>query len=163
MSINTEPPSKEQSSESALIMSWVLSAYSLGSGIAIIVGGRDRWSAPAYETALQFPGAPASWGWILASAATIVLIGLLIRSETSLFDAKFLHALNALRVVKYIFISWGFRVIGLWNLFFASTFLQQFREGDASLQPVLTYLAIGIFAVLCDNTYGKKTRDAASN
>lgn len=31
-------------------------------GVLIVVGGRVRWSSPAYADALRVPGAPESWG-----------------------------------------------------------------------------------------------------
>jgi hypothetical protein len=43
---------------------WTLTV-GIGLGVLILIGGRARWSSPAYQDALRYPGAPASWGWAI--------------------------------------------------------------------------------------------------
>lgn len=49
-------------------------------GLITIVGGAARWSSPAYEVALQVPGAPESWGAVLLGAAIMGLLGFAVRA-----------------------------------------------------------------------------------
>ncbi|MFE2994988.1 hypothetical protein ACFXG4_08255 [Nocardia sp. NPDC059246] len=49
-------------------------------GVITIVGGESRWSAPAYEVALQVPGAPESWGAVLLGAAVMGSLGFATRT-----------------------------------------------------------------------------------
>lgn len=48
-------------------------------GLITIVGGAGRWSSPAYEVALQVPGAPESWGAALLGVSTLGLLGFAAR------------------------------------------------------------------------------------
>lgn len=61
---------------SALALLTFAAAY----GAITIAGGAERWSAPAYEVALQVPGAPESWGAVLFGAALVGLLGFLVRA-----------------------------------------------------------------------------------
>lgn len=54
--------------------------YSLGAilaGVAIVLGGRGRWAAHDYDTALLIPGAPESWGYTLTTLGALMLFGLM--------------------------------------------------------------------------------------
>jgi hypothetical protein len=44
-------------------------------GLITILGGAARWGSPAYEVALQVPGAPQSWGAVLFGASVVGLLG----------------------------------------------------------------------------------------
>ncbi|MBF6298203.1 hypothetical protein IU459_11695 [Nocardia amamiensis] len=48
-------------------------------GAITIIGGASRWSSPAYEVALQVPGAPESWGAALLGASVMGLVGFATR------------------------------------------------------------------------------------
>ncbi|WP_280224913.1 hypothetical protein [Nocardia farcinica] len=50
-------------------------AFGAVHGLLTVLGGQARWSAPAYEVALQIPGAPESWGAVLLAASLLGLIG----------------------------------------------------------------------------------------
>lgn len=45
---------------------WAFVVYSLVQGAGIVIGGAIRWTGPAYTYLRDTPGAPASWGWVLA-------------------------------------------------------------------------------------------------
>jgi hypothetical protein len=64
-----------------LVTTWALSLWSVYYGTATIVGGKQRWAAAAYETALLVPGAPESWGITLLLGGVISIIGWLTHSR----------------------------------------------------------------------------------
>lgn len=53
--------------------------FGAGYGLVTLVGGAARWAAPAYEVALQVPGAPESWGAVLLGSSVMGLLGFLVR------------------------------------------------------------------------------------
>jgi hypothetical protein len=48
-------------------------------GMVTIIGGAGRWSTPAYDVAMQVPGAPQSWGVVLLGSALMGLLGFAVR------------------------------------------------------------------------------------
>ncbi|MGW4718246.1 hypothetical protein [Nocardia sp. NPDC004260] len=57
----------------------VLLLFAAVYGVITIVGGAGRWSSPAYEVALQVPGAPESWGAALLGCSVMGLLGFATR------------------------------------------------------------------------------------
>jgi hypothetical protein len=57
----------------------VMLAFAAVYGMITIIGGKQRWASPAYEVALQVPGAPESWGAVLFGAAVMGLLGFVTR------------------------------------------------------------------------------------
>jgi hypothetical protein len=59
-----------------------LAALSLAAayGLITMLGGAARWSSPAYEVALQVPGAPESWGAVLLGSALMGAVGFATRA-----------------------------------------------------------------------------------
>jgi hypothetical protein len=57
-----------------------LLAFGAVYGLIALVGGEGRWSEPAYEVALQVPGAPESWGVVLLGSALLAMIGVAVRA-----------------------------------------------------------------------------------
>jgi hypothetical protein len=53
----------------------VLGFWGVVLGTLTILGGGPRWRSPVFETALLLPGAPESWGVILATAGALLLVG----------------------------------------------------------------------------------------
>lgn len=86
-------------------------AYAMVQGVAIVLGGRERWSGPSFVRALQLPGAPASWGWILA------LLGLLVLAST------FAWTQAGVRPLSFRAVALGLFGISAWSMFFALTFV----------------------------------------
>lgn len=50
-------------------------------GVITIVGGAARWGSPAYEVALQVPGAPQSWGAVLFGASIVGMLGFAVGAQ----------------------------------------------------------------------------------
>ena len=89
---------------------WVIQAlgrlnltFAIAIGLAIILGGRLRFSGPAYATALAYPGAPTSWGVIIGLTG---LVGLMA-SITARVDI----------------VRWSLYVVAVWSSFFAYSFI----------------------------------------
>lgn len=53
----------------------LFAAYAVFVGIAILVGGEQRWAGVSYQVALHTPGAPASWGFTILAAGCCVGLG----------------------------------------------------------------------------------------
>lgn len=56
-----------------------LLAFAAIYGMVTIIGGAARWSTPAYDVAIQVPGAPQSWGVVLLGSALMGLLGFAVR------------------------------------------------------------------------------------
>lgn len=54
------------------IIGWVLAVFAVLVGLLILLGGPERWQAAAYKTAMELPGAPATWGWIILFAGVLL-------------------------------------------------------------------------------------------
>lgn len=81
-------------------------------GVFVIPGGRDNWAAPIYETALQFPGAPESWGTVAVLTGGLLLVGSLMGCKGRLL------------------ILIGGYGCAVWNVFFALSFFKEFMESE---------------------------------
>lgn len=90
---------------------WMYAGLAIVYGTSIIVGGEDRWAAPAYKTALTVPGAPATWGAVFLTFGVILLVGVITGRTTPI------------RV--------GAGLCALWCMFFAVTFLVETIRNDA--------------------------------
>lgn len=51
----------------------IYATFAIAVGVTTIIGGTRRWSAEAYDTAIQAPGAPASWGVIILAFGALML------------------------------------------------------------------------------------------
>lgn len=81
----------------------VYATFAILVGIATIGGGRNRWSAEAYETALEVPGAPATWGVVILLFGSLMMFGALTAHRATLMT--------------------GALGCGFWCMFFGVTFL----------------------------------------
>lgn len=98
----------------------VLTAYCLIQGVAIIVGGEERFHGVSYRFALGTPGAPVSWGAILLLAGITIALA---------------KATDHCTIAAF-----GFGIAGLWNTFFAIAFLRAALENpDANLTAMWVY------------------------
>lgn len=101
--------------------------FAVALGVAIVVGHREAWSGPEYNTALQVPGAPESWGWVLAALGLFIIIG----------KWAFSHSRKLLLV--------GLVGCGLWYTFFALAFLDAHLSiPGAGPGQAITYLFIAL-------------------
>jgi hypothetical protein len=64
----------------ARLTALALLVFGTAYGAITIVGGAARWSSPAYEVALQVPGAPESWGAVLLGSALMGAVGFAARA-----------------------------------------------------------------------------------
>src|SRR5689334_12024208 len=72
------PMNRPRETEKALdahIAQWVVrlwtafgAVYALFIGVSILLGGENRFAAPAYQIALRVPGAPWTWGVIILTS-----------------------------------------------------------------------------------------------
>ena len=107
-----------------------VATYATYVGLAILLGGTDRFGGISYQVALQTPGAPWSWG-------TGILIGGLLLLVGSVFGRVRLVALG------------GF-VGAVWALLFASAFaLASVRipQANTTAAPAYVLLAV-VFMVI---------------
>lgn len=113
--------------------------YAIYLGIAIVLGGDPRFSAPSYASAMGFPGAPESWGVVVALAGAFGLV-------TSLAGHH--------RLVQY-----GLYALAAWSFFFGLAF------ADAALANPMAgttgppaYGVIGITCIVLGVAHRKASR-----
>jgi len=103
-------------------------------GVLVIHGGRRRWSSPAFDTALNVPGAPASWG------VAILVIGIVG-----------LYGTLALKLKVVFFAMWA---ISCWFMFFTISLLHAaLKNPDAATTGIITYGTMGITAAVLGIIY----------
>lgn len=99
-------------------------------GLVTIVGGDERWSSPAYASAMQVPGAPESWGAVLLGGGLLGLLGFAVR---------------ALPVVLV-----GFSVCAVWSACFAlSIGLAAWTNPGVGWGGVVTWFFLGLIFAFC--------------
>lgn len=111
----------------------LLATFAVVQGVAILIGGAIRWSAPAFRVALQLPGAPASWGLALLLSGALALAGSLLRGRRT-------------TVV-------GMYAIAVWCGFFALAFLGAYGDPHASTTGVSAYGALMVLSILLASAY----------
>lgn len=97
----------------------VLILFGVVLGLLTILGRAQRWSAPAYKTALEVPGAPESWGWTLLVLSIAAAVGYWYSHS---FVGGFRYGLYLLTA--------GLFLMGMWCLFFGIAFLMQFAGNN---------------------------------
>lgn len=120
---------------------WVVQAltrlvctYAIVQGLFIINGGRQRWNGPAFETALNVPGAPESWGY------SLVIVG-----------AIGLYATLALKMQT---VFWAMMGIALWFTFFTLSLLHTaVTNPEAATTGIITYGTLAIACVVLGAVY----------
>lgn len=115
----------------------LLIIFGIALGFVTIAGHAQRWSAPAYQVALEVPGAPESWGWALFVTSIVALFGYYNSHVT----------IGAVRFGFYC-LTVGLFMMGIWCLFFGVAFLLQFignntvSANGALINAVLSILYI---------------------
>lgn len=128
---------------------WTVQAFARGAltialilGVLIVIGGRARWSSPSYETALDYPYAPASWGYIVG---LIGIVGL---------GASLAGRLKIVAVTLY--------VLAVWTFFFAISFIQTAAKNDnAATTGIPVYLGFAVGSCLLGVIHWRSSRYAA--
>lgn len=113
-------------------------------GVVTVLGGDPVWDIPPYRTALLVPYSPESWGWLLMAIGFAIFY--------AMFTGK-----NRVAV-------WALLMGSVWNLFFALSFLNEYKRaisgesptGGIGLGPVVTYIFIAGVFVLRVSTYRRK-------
>lgn len=98
-------------------------------GALIVIGGQARWSSPSYETALAYPYAPESWGYVLG---VVSLLGLV---------ASLTGRLRTVAISLFVF--------AIWCLFFGISFAQTAAANPtAATTGIPVYLGTAVAACL---------------
>ena len=98
----------------------VSSVYAVGVGVTIVAGGSTRFGGLSYAVAINTPGAPASWGVVIATAGLVMLTGSLLAKP---------------RVIGF-----GALLAAMWSLMFAWAFaVSAVRFADANTTAPWSY------------------------
>lgn len=85
----------------------LIAAYAVVVGVAILIGGPQRFAGLSYRVAIQTPGAPSSWGVAIILAGVLMLAG-------SLFAMPRIIALGALLgAIWAALFAWAFSVAAI--------------------------------------------------
>lgn len=111
-------------------------------GVFTVIGGVEKWGSPIYKTALQFPGAPESWGIVAVITGSLLLGGSLIGMRGRL----------AIKIGGY--------GCGIWNLFFAGSFLREFLGNtQVSAGAAIQFATSGVVFILVTSIYRTRNLD----
>lgn len=98
-------------------------------GLMILVGGEQRFGGRSYATALTYPGAPESWGWI---ALLVGLFGIVSSIGGHLR-----------------FVWWALMILAVWAGFFAISFAQTaYLDPHASTTGVAVYGYVAVSSLV---------------
>lgn len=98
-------------------------------GVVIVLGGRERFAGPSFAGALSYPGAPASWGYVLGALGLVGIVSSL---------------LGGLRVTR-----WTLYGMSVWALFFAYSFIQTAaRDDQAGTTGIVIYIYVAVNAIV---------------
>lgn len=113
-------------------------------GFLIIVGGQERWSSPSFESAMAYPYAPESWGWVLGGSSLVGLFGSLT---------------TRLRIVSVtLFIT------AIWSLFFGISFIKTAAGNPfAATTGIPVYLGMAVACIILAEVHWRSARDALQN
>lgn len=113
----------------------VLAVYAIAQGVNIVLTVRSSWAgSPSLSTALDMPGAPASWGCASIIAGGFALAG------------SFIH--------RYPVVAFGMTLCAVWSLFFAITLAVSWLSGQPSPRTGLfTYAALALVEVIVAAAY----------
>ena len=110
-------------------------------GVAIVVGGANRWTSASYEAALAYPYAPASWGWVIGLASLVGLVASL-RGRLKL-------------------VSSALFVMAVWALFFAWSFIETaIGNPYAATTGIPIYLGLAVACLLIGLVHRRSAQDA---
>jgi hypothetical protein len=123
------------------VAQWVVRAvtqcfaiYAILIGLAIIIGGAPRFGGVSYTVALELPGAPASWGILIAAAGVVTLLGTLM--------------------AKPGMVGIGMIAAALWSLMLASAFaIATWKYPDASSTAMWVYLFVAAILFLLGSAH----------
>lgn len=117
----------------------VLGLLGVALGIAILIGGAERFSGISYRVALSLPGAPASWGFTVLVGGVLTILGTLLG--------------------RALVVSAGMLVAGFWCLLFSSAFfLAQRQYAQANGTAGWMYLSAALVCFIISGVYGATWR-----
>lgn len=109
--------------------------------LSILVGGEERWSSPSYETALNYPYAPESWGWVIGAASVAGIVASLM---------------GRLRIV-----AGSLFLIAVWALFFAWSFLDTAASNPlAATTGIPIYVGLAVACLLVGAVHKRSSHHA---
>lgn len=108
-------------------------------GLFIIAGGAARWQGPSYASALAYPGAPESWGYVALITGVIGLLG----------------SLQA----RMILVAWSLYLLAAWALFFAiSVGSAAYGNPNAGTTGVAVYLYVALVGIVVGVAHHRSRR-----
>lgn len=111
------------------VITRIFAIYAVVVGCAIVVGGAPRFAGVSYRVALSIPGAPATWGVVIAVAGLVALTGSLVGKPT--------------------LTGVGMAAAAIWSLLFASAFaLTAWQYPEANTTAVWIYLSMSFVLFL---------------
>lgn len=127
------------------IMSVILVLYCFAQSLGILLGDPLRFSGIAYSIAVQIPGAPEIWGFVLLSAALSMTLGRLLD--------------------QIVWVTFGMGLAGVWSMCFALSFgIAAYNSPEANITAVMVYgkdalIFITFAAVFHSSHYRRKGSD----
>lgn len=112
----------------------IVSVYAIVIGVAIIIGGPARFGGVSYSVALALPGAPTTWGVIVAVGGAVSLLGTILG--------------------RAAIVAAGLLLQGLWSLMFASAFaIAMFNFPNANSTGMWVYLSIALILFILGSAH----------
>ena len=111
------------------IAGWVLSVFAVTVSMLIVLGGQDRWQGEPFQTAMELPGAPETWGWILFAFSTVLTAGMSLDVIADNVDALRHNA--RVEELSRKLVGSGCTFCGIWCFAIGTTFAWQlFTDGE---------------------------------
>lgn len=102
--------------------SWILAFFAIIVGVSIIAGGDDRWAGEELHLAMNFPGAPDTWGWMIFGFGSLFTAGLCMDILIDKLKDEFE---NDIEEYSRIVIGLGSAGCSIWAFALGTTFLAQ--------------------------------------
>lgn len=117
--------------------------FAILQGIAIIVGGPERWRGLSFQIALMVPGSPPTWGYLILVAGIVAAVG------------TFTGSMRA--------VSYSMFIATAWSGMFAITFIiGAILHGESALTAIVTYSMIAIWFAILGVVYRESQKDLDS-
>lgn len=132
------------------VAQWTVQALARGAstvaiilGIIIIQGGAARWRDRIFEVALQFPGAPQSWGALIVVFGLVALVGSLCGRRK--------------------IVATGLYLCAVWTLALGSTLgAEAFQNPNVSRTDSILYFGTTVLFILLGAAYSSSGKRGVS-
>lgn len=126
-------PTKTESGIVNIFVTRTIGAWSIVSGLIILIDGPRRWHTHIFDTLNHMPGSPQTWGIIAIVSGLLVIIG----STTGIAVTSELTLRNI-----------GLWIVAAWCMAFVVGFLwAAFHNSTVSYNVGTTYLLIAILSI----------------